>query len=126
MAVHRNYDFALGWFNNGPWINGYYPQELKDTLGSILQTFTAEKAMIKGSCEFFAIDGYTAYYASGIPDFEACVSNSSYPEDPECAGSEDVGPDGFPIGPTSDAGARWLYSTPLGIRDFLKVITTDM
>ena len=123
--MQRNYDFSLGWFNHGPWIDGDYPQDLKDTLGSILPTFTAaEKALIKGSCDFFAIDGYTAYYAYGIPDLEACVSNSSYPGYPECAGSGNTDPDGFPIGPSSDPGASWLYSTPLGIRDFLKTITT--
>lgn len=70
------------------------------------------------------IASYTTYYASGIDDFEACVSNSSYPGYPECAGSQSVDPDGFPIGPSADAGASWLYDTPVGIRKFLKYITT--
>ena len=70
--------------------------------------------------------GYTSYYASGIPDLEACTSNSSYPGYPECAGSQDLDPDGFPIGPASDPGASWLYSTPTGLRRFLKVITTEL
>lgn len=124
-AVQRNYDFSVGWFNNGPWNDGDYPQTLKDTLGDILPTLTAaEKAMIKGSCDFFAIDGYTTYYASAIPNLTECTSNSSFPGYPECAGSESVDPDGFPIGPASDAGASWLYSTPVGIRRFLLHITT--
>ena len=37
---------------------------VKDTLGSMLPTFTqAEKDMIKGSCDFYAIDGYTGFTA---------------------------------------------------------------
>jgi beta-glucosidase/6-phospho-beta-glucosidase/beta-galactosidase len=127
VSVQRNYDFALGWFNNGPWNDGDYPQSLKDTLGEVLPTLTQqEKDMIKGSCDFFAIDGYTAYYAFGIPDLEACVSNSSYPGYPECAGSASTDPDGFPIGPSADPAVNWLYDTPIGIRRFLKTITTEL
>ena len=60
------------------WNDGDYPQSLKDTLGDILPTLTQdEKDLIKGSCDFFAIDPYTSYYAFGIDDFDACVSNSS-------------------------------------------------
>lgn len=122
-AAQRQYDFSLGWFNHGPWIDGDYPQSLKDTLGDILPVYTTEeKAIIKGSCDFFAIDGYTAYYAAGIPDYDACTSNSSYAGYPECAASVNVGPDGFPTGPASDAGATWLWSTPLGVRGLLNAI----
>lgn len=125
--MQRNYDFSLGWFNNGPWNDGDYPQSLKDTLGDVLPTLTQQqKDMIKDSCDFFAIDGYTSYFASGLPDFEACIGNSSYPGYPECAGSASTAPDGFPIGPASDAGASWLYDTPTGIRKFLKKITTEL
>lgn len=109
------------------WNDGDYPQTLKDTLGDILPTLTQdEKDLIKGSCDFFAIDPYTSYYAFGIEDFDACVSNSSAPGFPECAGSTQTAPDGFPAGPAADPGASWLYDTPQGVRRFLGKITKDL
>jgi beta-glucosidase/6-phospho-beta-glucosidase/beta-galactosidase len=109
------------------WNDGDYPQVLKDTLGDILPTLTQdEKDLIKGSCDFFAIDPYTSYYAYGIEDFDACVSNSSAPGFPECAGSTQTAPNGFPAGPAADPGASWLYDTPTGVRKFLNTITKDL
>jgi hypothetical protein len=101
---------------------------LKETLGSMLPNFTqAEKDMIKGSCDFFAIDGYTAYLATGIEGGSAaCAANSSAPGYPECAGSSPLASDGFPLGPSADPGVNWLQSTPLGIRKFLNVITKEL
>jgi beta-glucosidase/6-phospho-beta-glucosidase/beta-galactosidase len=56
VARQRNFDFSIGWFG-GPWTDGDYPQSLRDTLGDLLPTFTEdEKALIKGSCDFYAID----------------------------------------------------------------------
>lgn len=127
-AVSRAYDFVLGWFG-GPWTDGDYPQSLKDTLGDDLPTFTdREKKTIKGSCDFFAIDAYTAYYVGALPNngVEACASNSSTPGWPECVQQSSVTPDGFGIGPAADAGASWLKSTPGGIRKFLNTITKDL
>lgn len=127
-SVKRNYDFVLGWFNNGPWIDGDYPESLKQTLGSILPTFTtAQKALIKGSCDFFAIDGYTAYYSYDVPNgVAACQANSSDPNWPTCAGQTQLQPNGFPAGPAADPGASWLYSTPFAIRPFLSDITKTL
>ena len=81
--------------------------------------------MIKGSCDFYAIDAYTSFYAAEVEGgLEKCLANSSSPAFPECAGSASTAPDGFPIGPSADMGVSWLYSTPVGIRRFLKHITT--
>jgi len=126
-AVNRQYAFAIGWFG-GPWTDGDYPQVIKDTLGSKLPNFTqAEKDMIKGSCDFYAIDGYTGYYASALANGSAaCAANSSDPNYPECSDSSSTGPDGFPIGPSSDNGVSWLYSTPLSIRRFLNSLTKEI
>lgn len=80
--------------------------------------------MIKGSCDFYAIDGYTGYVASGLPNGSAaCAANASDPNFPTCAGSSSLAPDGFPIGPSADNSVSWLYSTPYAIRKFLSVIT---
>jgi hypothetical protein len=101
---------------------------LKATLGSMLPTFTqAEKDMIKGSCDFYAIDGYTGYIGYGIDGGSAaCAANSSSPGYPECAGSSSVGADGFPLGPAADNGVNWLWSTPIAIRKFLNTITKEL
>lgn len=57
---------------------------------------------------------------------EACVKNSSNPNFPECAGNSSSAPDGFPIGPPVDPALSWLFNTPLRMRRFLKVITTEL
>lgn len=128
-AMNRNYAFVLGWFG-GCWTDGDYPPIVKDTLGSMLDNYTftqEEKDMIKGSCDFYAIDAYTGYLATALPNGSAsCAANSSDPNFPECAGSSSVAADGFPLGPPADNGVAWLYSTPVAIRRFLSVITKDL
>jgi beta-glucosidase/6-phospho-beta-glucosidase/beta-galactosidase len=103
-ARQRNFDFSIGWFG-GPWTDGDYPQSLKDTLGDLLPTLTqAEKDMIKGSCDFYAIDPYSSFLAFEIDGgLEACTSNRSHPAFPDCAGSASVAPNGYvyPISPSS-------------------------
>lgn len=101
---------------------------LKETLGSLLPKFTQEeKDLIKGSCDFFAIDGYTGFLGTAIPGGSAaCASNSSHPSYPECAGSTSLAADGFPLGPAADEGVNWLSSTPVAIRQFLNVITKEL
>lgn len=126
-ARQRNFDFSIGWFG-GPWTDGDYPQTLKDTLGDLLPEFTQEeKDMIKGSCDFYAIDPYTSYTAFEMEGgAEACASNRSSPGFPECAGSISASSSGFPIGPASDPTTTWLYSAPIGLRKYLKAITTEL
>ena len=125
-AVSRAYDFVLGWFG-GPWTDGDYPQTLKDTLGDILPEFTEEeKELIKGSCDFYAIDAYSGYYVGALEDTADCVSNSSAPGYPECVDQSSIQPNGFGVGPAGDPGVNWLKSTPLGIRGFLNDITKKL
>ncbi|EMC91873.1 glycoside hydrolase family 1 protein [Baudoinia panamericana UAMH 10762] len=125
-AVTRQYDFDIGWFG-GMWTNGDYPASLKSTLGDLLPTLTADQmALIKGSGDFYALDGYTANYAAAPPNgIAACAANRSDPNFPECSITSPLQPDGFPEGPNADAGASWLWSTPQAIRPFLSFITKD-
>lgn len=143
VAVQRAYDFTLGWFG-GPWTeDGDYPQSLKDTLGDeILPTLTQEeKDMIKGSCDFYAIDAYSAFTVSALPVEEdgddggtgtgtgtdACVGNSSHPAWPECTRANRLGPSGYRIAPAADPRTEWLISAgPTGVRRFLSVITKEL
>lgn len=125
IARQRNFDFSIGWFG-GPWTDGDYPQSLKDTLGDLLPTLTDdEKELIKGSCDFYAIDPYSSFTAFEVSGgLEACISNRSAPGFPDCAGSSSMAPKGFPLGPAADAQMSWLYSAPQGVRKYLKHITT--
>ncbi|KAK5678543.1 hypothetical protein LTS10_008987 [Elasticomyces elasticus] len=125
-AVQRVNDYNMGWFG-GPWTDGDYPESLRSTLGDLLPTFTQEqKDKIKGSADFYALDGYTANIAAAPPNgIAACAANSSDPNFPSCAVTATVQPDGFPIGPNSDAGATWLWSTPGGIRPYLSFIENE-
>jgi len=128
VAVQRSYDFVLGWFG-GPWTNGDYPGTLKESLGDLLPKFTEEeKKLIKGSCDFFALDGYTAFYVKSLPpsSFSSCVTNRTHPAWPDCASSSSITPDGFGIGPAADNGVSWLKSTPVAIRKFLNHITKEL
>ncbi|KAK2757572.1 hypothetical protein FQN54_004541 [Arachnomyces sp. PD_36] len=128
VAAQRNYDFSLGWFNNGPWGDGDYPESVKETLGDLLPALTREeKDLIKGSCDFFALDGYTAHYAFEVEGgVDACISDPTNGNYPTCAGTVSAAPDGFPVGPAGDPDVDWLYDTPVGIRRFLKTITKDL
>lgn len=123
----RQYEFALGWFN-GCWRDGDYSDMLKQTLGDLLPTFTqAEKDMIKGSCDFFAIDAYTGYLGTGIEGGSAaCAADASNAKYPECAGSSSLAADGFPLGPNADYAMSWLFSTPVAMRRFLNVIAKEL
>jgi beta-glucosidase/6-phospho-beta-glucosidase/beta-galactosidase len=123
-AAQRGFDFSIGWFG-GPWTDGDYPTSLRETLGDLLPTFASEeKTLIKGSCDFYAIDPYTASTLYSSPGDENCYTNRSAPGYPECTSSTQTGANGFPMGPASDAGVSWLKSTPYGLRKFLKHITT--
>jgi beta-glucosidase/6-phospho-beta-glucosidase/beta-galactosidase len=114
----RNFDFVLGWFQQ-PVIDGDYPASMRQTLGDLLPPFTAQqKELLRGSCDFFALDGYTASVAFGLPDVSACIKDKSHPDYPECAPTKQS-INGFAIGPAADSGVDWLKSTPDGIRKLL-------
>ncbi|KAF2673303.1 glycoside hydrolase [Microthyrium microscopicum] len=119
-SAQRNYDFSIGWFS-GPWTDGDYPESLKSTLDDVLPKYTEEeKRIIKGSCDFYAIDAYTSYTAFGSSNDEACMKDPKNGAFPECAGSRQAGNDGFPMGPAGDTGVDWMKTTPGGIRRYLR------
>jgi beta-glucosidase len=63
-AAERALLFFLGWFAD-PVYKGDYPQVMKERLGNRLPSFTAEqKALLKGSSDFFGLNHYTTMYAS--------------------------------------------------------------
>ncbi|XP_075448250.1 klotho [Ascaphus truei] len=52
----KSLDFALGWFAKPVFVDGDYPQSMKNNLSSLLPDFTEqEKRFIKGTADFFAL-----------------------------------------------------------------------
>ncbi|GAD91866.1 hypothetical protein PVAR5_0448 [Paecilomyces variotii No. 5] len=125
-ATARGNDFQLGWFNSPTWLTGDYPQSMRDTLGDFLPKFTAKQSQqLLGSCDFFALDGYTTDVIGAVPNgVESCQSNSSDPNWPTCVLQSQTTADGWDIG--FDAGnvnnAGWLKSVPSGLRTFLNYL----
>jgi len=68
-AAQRAMEFFLGWFADPVW-KGDYPRVMKEIAGNKLPAFTEEeKAMLKGSSDFFGLNTYSTMYAepSGDP-----------------------------------------------------------
>ncbi|XP_054830414.1 klotho [Eublepharis macularius] len=56
MSCQKSLDFVLGWFAKPVFIDGDYPQSMKDNLSSVLPEFTeAEKKFVRGTADFFAL-----------------------------------------------------------------------
>jgi len=63
-AAERTRQFFLGWFAD-PVYFGDYPELMKVRLGDRLPTFTpAERALMKGSSDFFGLNHYTTTYVA--------------------------------------------------------------
>jgi beta-glucosidase/6-phospho-beta-glucosidase/beta-galactosidase len=127
IAVQRAWDFNEGWFANPIFINGDYPQYLKEFVSGFLPDFTdEEKAAINGTGDIFAHDAYTSqfYYApdSGI---SACTSNTSHPLYPSCANTSYTYTDsdgGWNVGPAADPHSPWLHKATDWVPLFLHYI----
>lgn len=66
-AAKRANDFQLGWFAD-PIYFGDYPASMKETCGDRLPSFTdEEKAVLRGSSDFFGVNNYFSAYAFPPP-----------------------------------------------------------
>ncbi|KAL4387856.1 hypothetical protein GQ457_09G001470 [Hibiscus cannabinus] len=62
LAAERAQDFTINWFLE-PIINGRYPLEMQNILGSILPEFsTAEKQKLNKGLDFIGVNHYSSYY----------------------------------------------------------------
>lgn len=62
-AQQRALDWMMGWFADPIWL-GDYPESMRKRCGDRLPTFTEEeKAIVKGSSEFFGLNHYSTSYA---------------------------------------------------------------
>ncbi|XP_076452948.1 lactase/phlorizin hydrolase-like [Babylonia areolata] len=121
-AQDRNLQFELGWFAHPIFVNGDYPDVMKDVIGrkskalnltsSRLPEFTiAEKRDIQGSADFLGLNYYTSHYTTTqVQPLEP----ASYETDPDVRSWQD------PSWPTT--GSTWLRPYPRGLRSALNWI----
>jgi beta-glucosidase len=113
LAAARRLDFMLGWFADPIFLTGDYPESLKQQLGERLPKFTPEESqMVKGSCDYFALNSYTSMYVKdsglAVPPLDDIDGNN-------IATEFDV--DGNLIGPKAEA--FWLFDVPWGLKKLL-------
>ena len=76
-AAERSLEFYVGWFAD-PIYRGDYPEVMRARLGDRLPVFSEkDRALIKGSNDFFGLNHYTTMYASHVEPGEP-VSMSPY------------------------------------------------
>ncbi|XP_060595948.1 lactase/phlorizin hydrolase-like [Ruditapes philippinarum] len=120
-AADRRTQFHLGWFAHPVFVDGDYPTVMRqyvdrksDQGHSRLPRFTEdEKAMIKGSSDFFGLNQYTAVR---VADAEEADERTYYSD-------MSVKQDVDPSWPSS--GSEWLYVTPFSIRTMLNWIKKE-
>lgn len=105
-AAARRIDFMLGWFADPIYGSGDYPASMRLQLKDRLPTFTVEeKRLLKGSCDYFALNSYTSQYVKHTGLDEAALQDI----DGNNVATE-IGPDGALIGPKGEA--FWLFDVP--------------
>jgi beta-glucosidase/6-phospho-beta-glucosidase/beta-galactosidase len=112
LATQRAWDFNEGWFANPTFINGDYPESLKDYVSTLGLEFTDDqKALINGTADVFAHDAYTSsfYFAPDV-GVAACLEDPSNTLYPGCFNTSNTGPTGWLIGAASDPYTPWLHS----------------
>eukprot|EP00057_Strongylocentrotus_purpuratus_P019814 XP_011674288.1 PREDICTED: lactase-like protein [Strongylocentrotus purpuratus] len=125
-AADRSLQFNLGWYAHPIFINGDYPEVMKDRIGqksmaqglneSRLPEFTeAEKANIQGTSDFFGLNHYTSNYAWDLG--LNLNTDPSYWADSDVGGMQD---DAWPTSASS-----WLRVVPWGIRRLLAWIKKE-
>ncbi|XP_060578197.1 lactase/phlorizin hydrolase-like [Ruditapes philippinarum] len=124
-AAERGLQFHLGWFAHPIFINGDYPDIMKEQINrrskvqglneSRLPPFSEEeKRLVKGSFDFFGLNMYTSVMVS----HKTCDENdTSYECDQELMEEKDPNWLG--------SGSDWLKVTPIGIRKLLNWIKNE-
>ena len=102
-AASRQLDFILGLYAD-PVFLGDYPQSVKDRVPSLPPLTDQEKATLKGSADYFALNHYTTQYVKNDP------SSGSQ----EGTGVTYTSSAGDAIGEQADSS--WLYVVPWGFR----------
>lgn len=108
-AALRYQDFVLGILSNPIYLGRQYPDSVLNTPGVNLTALTDEQiAYIHGTADFYALDPYTAQFASAPPTvatgggIAGCAANTSDPLWPECASLTFIQNNGWAMGPHGD------------------------
>jgi len=112
-ASRRHLEFQMSWYAD-PIYFGDYPSVMRQRVGDRLPVFTTEeKAMLKGSSDYFGFNHYTSEYI-GQPTYPP--SGKGWSADEYVVSSRQR--DGVMIGPKADSD--WLYVVPWGFRKLLE------
>ena len=110
-AANRKIEFAISWFAD-PVYFGKYPDSMVAQLGDRLPVFTdEERALVKGSNDFYGMNHYTANYIRHKPtpaepdDFLGNLETFFESKSGECIGPE--------------TQSFWLRPNPRGFRELL-------
>jgi beta-glucosidase/6-phospho-beta-glucosidase/beta-galactosidase len=127
IATQRAWDFNEGWFANPTFIDGDYPQSLKEYVSGFLRPFNnSEKQTLVNTSDVFAHDAYTSqFYFAPDGGIEACTSNSSNPLYPSCVNSSYTYAEadgGWNIGYAADPLSPWLHKATDWVPAFLHYI----
>lgn len=113
-AAERHLEFQTAWYAD-PVFFGDYPQSMKTYVGSRLPKFTdAQKAMLKGSWDYYGLNHYTSGYVIDNPSQEG----QGWDADQKLTVTQTR--DGKLIGPRADS--PWLYVVPWGMHRMLRWI----
>eukprot|EP01117_Protostelium_nocturnum_P016642 TRINITY_DN663_c0_g1_i1.p1 TRINITY_DN663_c0_g1~~TRINITY_DN663_c0_g1_i1.p1 ORF type:complete len:503 (-),score=139.78 TRINITY_DN663_c0_g1_i1:204-1712(-) len=101
-------DFLIGWFVN-PITRGDYPETMRKSMGSMLNTFTKKQSeSLMKSTDFMGLDPYTSFWSNEQPKCE--VGSPTWPSCVTPVSQFQIAPNGTTIGmPT---GTSWNYLTP--------------
>jgi beta-glucosidase len=107
-AANRALEFYAAWYAD-PVFKGDYPDSMKMYVGNRLPVFTdAEKQLLKGSADFYALNHYTSRWATPNPN------PTGQGPDADSHTNTFAERNGQLIGPQADS--NWLYVVPYGIR----------
>ncbi|KAH8892504.1 beta-glucosidase [Thozetella sp. PMI_491] len=120
-AALRYQEIVFGIMGNPLLLGQQIPDSALTTLGARLTPLTqAQMERLNGTVDFFALDHYTAQFATALPGgIDQCVGNPSHPAFPFCVELSNVQGDGWLSG---DASNSYVYITPQYMRQQLKYI----
>jgi len=123
-ATQRAWDFSEGWFANPVYVNGDYPQSVKEYVSTFGLNFTDEqKELIKGTADNFSEDAYIfAFYSAPDVGIDNCLAESSHPLYPYCFDISYTGPTGWLVGASSDPSTPWIQSATEWVPALLRYI----